>query len=638
MSAVSAATASSSPAQAGGAPEVYYVRSGDSLSGIAQRFGVSLAALEAANPQVSNPNLIFPGERLTIPGGHGGDGPGAPAPGKGGPASGFSISQNGVHMLEGFEGLRLDAYQDSVGVWTIGYGHTHGVRPGQHISQAQAEAYLKDDLGWAQDAVRRNVHVPITQNQFDALVSLTYNLGANGYPGLLADLNRGDYAAAQNDFHDYVHAGGRVLQGLVNRRNQEAALFGSSAPGGVPAPAPAPAPTPAPGNHGGSYTVQPGDTLSGIAQRQGVSLAALRAANPQISNANLIYPGQVIHLPGGSGGTSPASHDYTVRPGDSLSAIADRNGVSLAALRAANPQVKNPNLIFPGQVIHIPGKGAAAPAPAKPSTHSYTVKSGDTLSGIAAKNHVSLAALRAANPQVKNANLIYPGQVIHVPGAGAAPAPAPAPAPKPGTHDYTVRSGDTLSGIAARYGVSLAALERANPQIANFNRIGIGQVIHIPGTGGSGPVDGGGPVKGTDAAAMAKKYLGRYESDLQNAGVTLRCDTSESCANFVTAMLKQSGKLPSGFSFAQRVNVHAMSTGLQNHGWHKVSLASAKPGDVWVCDGAHGESHTEIVASNDGHGHITLIGSNNHPVRSNQQINYDTYSAGIGGSYILAPP
>ena len=122
---------------------------------------------------------------------------GGVAPGKGGSASGFSISQNGVHMLEGFEGLRLTAYQDSAGVWTIGYGHTHGVQPGQKISQATAEQYLKDDLAWAQDAVRRNVHVPINQNQFDALVSLTYNLGANGYPGLLSDLNRGDYAAAQ---------------------------------------------------------------------------------------------------------------------------------------------------------------------------------------------------------------------------------------------------------------------------------------------------------------------------------------------------------------------------------------------------------------------------------------------------------
>ncbi|MBS2030096.1 MAG: hypothetical protein JST54_19495, partial [Deltaproteobacteria bacterium] len=62
-----------------------------------------------------------------------------------------------------------------------------------------------------------------------------------------------------------------------------------------------------------------------------------------------------------------------------------------------------------------------------------------------------------------------------------------------------------------------------------------------------------------------------------------------------------------------------------------------KPGDVWICNGAHGESHTELVASQSG-GHVTLIGSNNHPVSSNQQINYDSYSASISGSFILAPP
>jgi len=70
------------------------------------------------------------------------------------------------------------------------------------------------------------VRVPINQNQFDALVSLTYNVGAKGYSGLLAKLNAKDYAGAQAMFGEYVHAGGRVLQGLVNRRAKEADLFG----------------------------------------------------------------------------------------------------------------------------------------------------------------------------------------------------------------------------------------------------------------------------------------------------------------------------------------------------------------------------------------------------------------------------
>ena len=328
----------------------YTVQHGDTLSGIAQRFGVSLTALEAANPQIANPNLIYPGQSLNIPDG-GSVAPTLP-PGHGGPASQFSISENGVRMIEGFEGYSATAYPDpgtGGAPWTIGYGHTGGVSPGETITRAQAEAYLRQDLSSAENAVRHNVHVPLTQNQFDALVSLTYNVGANGYSSLLATLNRGDYADAQRMFGDYVHAGGHVLQGLVNRRAQEAALFGSAAPSGsTSAPSPAPAPSPG-GSH--TYTVQTGDTLSAIAQRHGVSLAALEAANPQIGNPNYIYPGETIHLPGGS---HDSGSGYTVRRGDTLSAIASLHGVSLAALEAANPQIRNPNLIYVGQVIRVP--------------------------------------------------------------------------------------------------------------------------------------------------------------------------------------------------------------------------------------------------------------------------------------------
>jgi GH24 family phage-related lysozyme (muramidase) len=322
------------------------------LSGVAQRFGVSLAALEAANPRITNPNLIYPGQQLAIPGGAAVAGP---PPGHGEPASHLSISESGVKMIEGFEGYSATAYPDpgtGGAPWTIGYGHTGGVVRGETITRAQAEAYLKQDLSSAENAVRENVHVPLTQNQFDALVSLTYNVGPNGYPSLLATLNRGDYAGAQRMFGDYVHAGGHVLPGLVHRRAQEAALFGSSAPSGGTSRAPAPAPAPPTGgSHASSYTVQAGDTLSAIAQRQGVSLATLEAANPQLSNPNYIYPGETIHLPDGRHGDSA---NYSVRSGDTLSSIANGHGVSLAALEAANPQIRNPNVIVVGQVIHMP--------------------------------------------------------------------------------------------------------------------------------------------------------------------------------------------------------------------------------------------------------------------------------------------
>jgi tyrosinase len=97
-----------------------------------------------------------------------------------------------------------------------------------------------------------------------------------------------------------------------------------------------------------THTVQAGDTLSGIAANAGVSLSRVEAANPQIANPNLIFPGQVISIP-----TNAVV--YTVQPGDTLCGIAEQFfGVTLGALEAANPQITNPDLIVPGQVIRIP--------------------------------------------------------------------------------------------------------------------------------------------------------------------------------------------------------------------------------------------------------------------------------------------
>ena len=301
------------------------VERGDTLSQIASDAGVSLQALIQANPQIANPNRIYPGDRIRIPAAAtGGTAGGDAAAGGGGKAAGMHLSDSGVNLIKDFEGLRLSAYQDSCGGWTIGYGHTGGVEPGERITQSQAEELLRKDTGWAQDAVRQQVHVPLTQRQFDALTSFTFNLGAGALQGstLLAKLNAVDYAGAQAEFGRFVHAGGRVLQGLVRRRAAEADLFGSLAPSGASAGAPGTSST-APGNDGsdggsspgatgGEHTVRRGDTLWDIARQNGVSLPALIAANPQIANPNLIYPGQTVHLPGGDrGSAAPGS----ARPG-----------------------------------------------------------------------------------------------------------------------------------------------------------------------------------------------------------------------------------------------------------------------------------------------------------------------------------
>lgn len=139
----------------------------------------------------------------------------------------FTTSQKGIDLIKSFEGCRLTAYQDSVGVWTIGYGHTSGVYSGMTITEAQAEAYLKSDLVTSENAVNKYVTYAINQNQFDALVSFTFNLGSGNLASstLLKKLNQGDISGAANEFDKWIYAGGEVLEGLVKRRAAEKELF-----------------------------------------------------------------------------------------------------------------------------------------------------------------------------------------------------------------------------------------------------------------------------------------------------------------------------------------------------------------------------------------------------------------------------
>jgi lysozyme len=137
------------------------------------------------------------------------------------------ISQEGVNLIKHFEGCRLEAYKCPAGVWTIGYGHTKGVKEGDAIEQEAAEAFLIEDLEAFEQAVTRLVEVPLTQQQFDALVSWTFNLGAGNLAEstLLRKLNNYQYAEVPEQMMRWVRAGGQVLDGLVKRRAAEAALF-----------------------------------------------------------------------------------------------------------------------------------------------------------------------------------------------------------------------------------------------------------------------------------------------------------------------------------------------------------------------------------------------------------------------------
>lgn len=157
----------------------------------------------------------------------------------------MDMSSPGRAELRLFEGTILKAYQDSVGVWTIGTGHTAAAgdpkpKKGMTISALQADTILSGDLDRIYEpAVDRNVKVKLAQHEFDALVSFTYNLGEANLKKstLLAKLNAGDRAGAGKAFLSWTKAGGKVLAGLVKRRQTESTIFLSGAyPGIAPAP------------------------------------------------------------------------------------------------------------------------------------------------------------------------------------------------------------------------------------------------------------------------------------------------------------------------------------------------------------------------------------------------------------------
>ncbi len=151
----------------------------------------------------------------------------------------MKTSQKGIELIKRFEGLRLFSYPDA-GAYAIGYGHTKGVRPNQQITKEVAERYLKEDLHEFETSVNKyvvNKGIPLTQNQFDALVSLVYNVGAGSIftknygnsfgkgSTLYNHLKNHRFKEAAARFTDFKKANGKVNQGLLKRREQERDLF-----------------------------------------------------------------------------------------------------------------------------------------------------------------------------------------------------------------------------------------------------------------------------------------------------------------------------------------------------------------------------------------------------------------------------
>lgn len=136
--------------------------------------------------------------------------------------------RNGLPLLKKYEGCKLQAYQDIVGVWTIGYGETKGVKKGMVITQAEADKMVQDRYDEFENGVKNLVKVPLTDNQLGALTCFAYNVGLSAFKNstMLKLLNSGANATTvAAEFAKWNKAGGKPVQGLTNRRADEAALF-----------------------------------------------------------------------------------------------------------------------------------------------------------------------------------------------------------------------------------------------------------------------------------------------------------------------------------------------------------------------------------------------------------------------------
>ena len=251
-----------------------------------------------------------------------------------------------------------------------------------------------------------------------------------------------------------------------------------------------------------TYVVRSGDSLSAISDRFGLDLETLLALNPGVEphrlfiGEELVLSGQpAVRYAGVTATAAPLPDsvqrsgsgggiDYAVQPGDNATLIADVHGVELDELRQANPTL-NLDMIFPGQTLRIPMPDALIPAinrGSDGSSHStYTVIAGDTASQIAAMHGIPLSELRSMNPAL-NLNTIYVGQPLIVPWVAAVIREAGTAPALPARHrTHTVVSGDTFSGIAEQYGLSLADLRALNSS-RNSDEIYIDELIRLPGT------------------------------------------------------------------------------------------------------------------------------------------------------------
>ncbi|MFJ5760670.1 LysM peptidoglycan-binding domain-containing protein [Neobacillus sp. NPDC093182] len=224
------------------------------------------------------------------------------------------------------------------------------------------------------------------------------------------------------------------------------------------------------GNSITTYTVAAGDTVYGISKRYGTTPEALRSANHLTSD--FLQIGQVLTIP------SVGAKFYTVAAGDTLYSISNRFGTTVASLRSANNLTSD--ILSIGQSLTIPAAMASPSQPAAPIPAQYTVVAGDTLYSISNRFGPTVSAVRSANHLTSD--ILSIGQTLTIPAAVDSPPQPPAPAPlvkeERKTFTYAVKSGDSLSVIAKRFGVSVDSIRAVNQLSSDF--LQVGQALTIP--------------------------------------------------------------------------------------------------------------------------------------------------------------
>ena len=248
-----------------------------------------------------------------------------------------------------------------------------------------------------------------------------------------------------------------------------------------------------------TYTVKNGDTLGGIANKHDMSLSELLSKN-DISASKVIFPGNKLKVKGSASSSSNSaksqktssssgSSSYTVKNGDTLGSIAIKHNMSLSSLLSKN-DISASKVIFPGEKIKVSGSSSSSSSSkssqkksSSSASSSYTVKSGDTLSGIASKHGMSLSELLKAN-DISASKPIFPGSKIKVSGGSSSSSSSSKSTAKPKakTSTYTVKSGDTLSGIATSHDMKLASLLNLNPDYSASSPLKIGAKLKVSGS------------------------------------------------------------------------------------------------------------------------------------------------------------